>query len=388
MIGILFKIPKKIILSVLAIALALAAGAWLTSPVRADSPAQTADQMPTDDYCLGCHSKPGQAVTMQNGDTLSISIDQQVFAASVHGSSGLTCTACHSEITTFPHPANTARSAREYSIQNGPACKNCHKDKYDLIMDSVHQTALNQGNQNAPVCSDCHNPHRQSRLIDITTKKIIPAMRVEIPQTCARCHNGIYETYKNSVHGSALIGDGNLDVPTCVDCHGVHNIGDPLTVQFRLKSPELCAKCHTDASIMGKYKLSTQVLNTYVADFHGTTVTLFEKQSPDQQTNKPVCFDCHGIHDIMKTDDPKMGLQLKQNLLVACKRCHPTVTDTSFTASWTSHFIASPDKNPLVYYVNLFYLILIPGVIGGMALFVLSDIIRRRIDKHKGASHS
>jgi hypothetical protein len=31
---------------------------------------------------------------------------------------------------------------------------------------------------------------------------------------------------------------------------------------------------------------------------------------------------------------------------------------------------------------------MIPGVIGGMALFVLTDIIRRRIDRHKGASHS
>ncbi len=53
---------------------------------------------------------------------------------------------------------------------------------------------------------------------------------------------------------------------------------------------------------MDKYGISTQVLNTYVADFHGTTVTLFEKQSPDAQTNKPVCYDCHGVHDIAATD--------------------------------------------------------------------------------------
>ena len=32
---------------------------------------------------------------------------------------------------------------------------------------------------------------------------------------------------------------------------------------------------------MGKYGISTQVLNTYVADFHGTTVTLFEQVSPN-----------------------------------------------------------------------------------------------------------
>ena len=30
---------------------------------------------------------------------------------------------------------------------------------------------------------------------------------------------------------------------------------------------------------MAKYGLNTNVLNTYVADFHGTTVTLFEQSS-------------------------------------------------------------------------------------------------------------
>ena len=63
---------------------------------------------------------------------------------------------------------------------------------------------------------------------------------------------------------------------------------------------------------MSKYGISTQVVNTYVADFHGTTVTLFEKISPDQITNKPVCFDCHGVHNIKKVDDPVYGLAMKQ----------------------------------------------------------------------------
>ena len=396
MIGLLSKTPRKAVLWVMAIILVLAAGFWFVSPGRASSPAQAAKrsatfnyavQLATDDTCLACHSKPGQVVTMQNGDELSISIDKQAFDASVHGSVGLSCTGCHSDITGFPHPARTARSVREFAIQYGPTCKNCHQDKYQLIMDSVHQAQLNSGNQDAPVCADCHNPHTQGRIIDPATGKISLQKRTEIPQTCARCHNAIYETYKGSVHGSALIGEGNPDVPTCIDCHGVHNIGDPLTAGFRLKSPQICAGCHTDQKLMSKYNLSTQVLNTYVADFHGTTVTLFEKQSPDQQTNKPVCFDCHGVHDIVRTDDPTKGIELQQNLLAACKKCHPNATD-NFPASWMSHYIPTPQKNPLVYYVNLFYAILIPTVIGGMVIFVVSDAIRRGIERRKGVSHS
>jgi hypothetical protein len=73
-------------------------------------------------------------------------------------------------------------------------------------------------------------------------------------------------------------------------------------------------------------------------------------------------------------------LVFRQNLLKTCQRCHPDAT-ANFPASWTSHYIASPDKYPVVYYVNLFYTILIPLVIGGMAGFVLLDAARRIINR-------
>ena len=163
----------------------------------------------------------------------------------------------------------------------------------------------------------------------------------------------------------------NPDVPVCTDCHGVHHQDDPTTAAFRLKSPSICANCHGNAEMMQKYGISTDVMNTYVADFHGTTVTLFEKQSPDQQTNKAVCTDCHGIHDIKKVTSADATV-VKQNLLTTCQKCHPDAT-TNFPDSWVGHWQPSATSNPLVYYVNLFYKILIPTVIGGMGLFVSID---------------
>ncbi|HBA92864.1 MAG TPA: hypothetical protein DCZ08_14370 [Anaerolineaceae bacterium] len=133
---------------------------------------------------------------------------------------------------------------------------------------------------------------------------------------------------------------------------------------------------------MDKYGLSTQVMETYIADFHGTTVTLFEKVDPDQQTNMPVCFDCHGVHDIRRADDPEKGLQVKENLLSTCQRCHPDAT-SNFPDSWLSHYIPSPEHAPLVYYVGLVYKILIPLVLGAMALFILTDIYRKVSRKRK-----
>jgi hypothetical protein len=172
------------------------------------------------------------------------------------------------------------------------------------------------------------------------------------------------------------IGENNPDVPVCITCHGVHQIEDPTTAKFRLASPRLCGDCHTDKTIMDKYGLSTEVYNTYVSDFHGTTVTLFDKQTPDQVTNKAVCYDCHGVHDIMSSKDPQKGLQVKQNILVACQKCHPDANE-NFPASWLSHYIPTPERTPLVYYVNLFYMFFIPGVLVPMGIYVLSDIYRK-----------
>ena len=37
---------------------------------------------------------------------------------------------------------------------------------------------------------------------------------------CSNCHSGVERTYEESVHGEALVGEGNTDVPTCIACHG------------------------------------------------------------------------------------------------------------------------------------------------------------------------
>jgi predicted CXXCH cytochrome family protein len=339
---------------------------------------------PSNDYCLGCHGQQGLTKALAGGESLSLTINQASFKVGVHYQQGVACVDCHTNISTFPHPDFTADSRRTVSLQLYTSCKNCHKEQYDKVLDSVHQKALAGGNFNAAVCTDCHNPHQQTRLTDQSTGALLPDARLGIPQICARCHSAIYDVYKQSVHGAALTDAGNSDVPTCIDCHGVHNIQNPTTARFRNDVPQLCAKCHTNAQVMSKYGISTQVLNTYVADFHGTTVTLFEQVSPNTPTNKPVCTDCHGVHDISLVDNQATGIAIKQNLLGKCQRCHPGVTTASFTDAWMSHFVASPSHFPLVYFVNLFYKILIPAVIGGMLIFVLSDFIRRRLEARKG----
>lgn len=358
--------------------IALAVSLSMARPAAASPLPQPHGQGPSSDVCLACHNQRDFQTQLQSGETLSIHIDRAAFNASVHNQKGVSCVGCHTDISSVPHAAGTAKDLREVAIQYSATCKQCHSDESDKAMHSVHQKVLDGGNPNAAVCSDCHNPHTQ--------KPIAEMKKSDIPSTCARCHNTIFETYKSSVHGAALIGEGNTDVASCIDCHGVHDIQDPTSATFRNAIPQLCAKCHSDPAIMDKYGISTQVLNTYVADFHGTTVTLFQSASPDQPTNKAVCTDCHGVHDIVKVNDPQHGIAIKKNLLLKCQQCHPGINE-NFPDAWLSHYIPSPEKAPLVYYVNLFYQFMIPATIGGMLLFVISDFIRRMIDRRrKGAA--
>jgi Cytochrome c7 and related cytochrome c len=338
-------------------------------------PTSSGDEQPTvsNATCLECHGKPGLTKTLENGEVLDLYVDPSTYASSIHGKDGYACVQCHTNLGEYPHPEFLASSLRDVTLQLTGVCNRCHSGEYNLTMDSVHAVAQAQGNRQAAVCADCHGSHNVQQWTDPKTHALLPDARLNIPVTCAKCHNAIYQKYQTSVHGAALTQQGNTDVPTCIDCHGVHNIGNPTTTAFRLKSPELCAGCHTNPELMDKYGISTDVLNTYVADFHGSTVTLFEKQSPDAPTNKPVCYDCHGVHDISNVNDPKTGIAMQQNLLVRCQVCHPDAT-ANFPTAWMEHYIPSPSHFPAVYYVNLFYKIFIPLVLGFMVALVGMDV--------------
>ncbi|NIS79021.1 MAG: cytochrome C [Anaerolineales bacterium] len=351
---------------------ASAVGPAIVSEAQNAPPPQFVDNK----VCFACHDTPGMQTELPSGEQLYLTVDHITYNTATHGRLGYACVQCHTNISGYPHEPITATTRREFNLQLYTVCARCHKDKYDAALDGVHQKALAGGNQQAAVCTDCHGAH------DIGSPHI-PFSKV--PKTCERCHSQIYARYQESVHGSALIGEGNPDVPTCTDCHGVHNVEGPSTGPFHLFSPQICADCHADPDLMERYGVSTDVFKTYVADFHGTTVILFEKITPDQETNKPVCIDCHGVHDMRQVDDPESTV-IKKNLLSTCQKCHPDAS-INFPASWLSHYVPSPEHASLVYFVNLFYSIFIPGVIGAMAIFVVADGTRRILHRRRERSH-
>jgi hypothetical protein len=358
-------------------------GAEGATPEPVDEPAAEPTPAPgpqeagivNNETCLACHATQGMTTELPNGDVLYLTIDAEGYAESVHGVQGYACVQCHTDITGFPHPAVQAESRREFALERyRESCVQCHPDMYEQTLDSVHQKALAAGNDEAAICTDCHGSHYvQSPHEPLSASS----------QMCDKCHSEIYDLYHASVHGSALIDEGNPDVPSCIDCHGVHSLEGPSRyATFHLRSPEICADCHNDPTLMAKYGLNADVYETYLSDFHGATVVLFQETTPDQPTDKAVCVDCHGVHDIQSVDDPESRV-IKANVLETCQRCHPDAT-ANFPASWLGHYQPDPEKAPIVYFVNLFYKILIPAVLGGMVVFNLTDLGRSVVARIRG----
>jgi predicted CXXCH cytochrome family protein len=206
--------------------------------------------------------------------------------------------------------------------------------------------------------------------------------RILVVRRCQSCHGKIFEIYQNSVHGSALLKESNRDVPICIDCHRAHDIKNPLTLDFHETIPEICSNCHSNKNVMAKYGISTEVVKTYLSDFHGVTLGFYKKQR--EELYKParpiaVCTDCHGTHDIVSTraSDPKV---LKAKLVKRCRKCHSEATE-NFPDAWLSHYEPSLKKAPCVYIISLIYRIFIPVLIIGLGLQILLHVWRYAVNR-------
>ncbi len=321
-------------------------------------------------YCLSCHGHKLNMV-FKDGETLALKVDALLIDASVHNK--LTCSDCHYGFSSEEHPQRNFRTKRDYAIASAESCRRCHFDKYTKTMESIHYTMLSQGNLKAPVCTDCHGSH-----------SIPPGGKEKnfVVKKCQRCHPEIYEIYAKSIHGKALISEHIQDVPICIDCHTAHNITDPRTSDYRERVPDICGNCHANKEIMEKYGLSTDVVKTYLSDFHGVTLGFYKKQK--ETLYKParqiaVCTDCHGTHNISSVIGSDAAI-IKANLAKRCQKCHEGATE-NFQDAWLSHYKPSLTRAPMVFIVSLIYRVFIPFAMIGLILQILLHIWRYAVTR-------
>jgi cytochrome b subunit of formate dehydrogenase len=363
--------------------------------------------------CLDCHLDPATTRKV-DGKTVALLFPTNAFARSVHAK--LECVDCHEGIKELIHesklpPPNCAgchdREAREYNSSihgvshalgaSGAAncwdchgghditpvkqvdspvfklnlpqtCARCHSNpgltrEYQMkhpeaasqYADSIHGRALlKMGLIVAPSCNDCHGVHDIKRGVDRDS----PIHHAQIAKTCGKCHVGIEEIYKKSVHGQ-LLAKGDSRGPVCTDCHTAHQVETPKNAHFKMASDQRCGKCHEDR------------LTHYRDTYHGKAMALGK---PNVASDVAACYDCHGHHDVLPPSNPASHLS-SANILATCRQCHPSAT-LGFT-EYKPHANPLDKKNyALLHVVFLGMTGLLVGVFSFFGLHTVAWLVR------------
>lgn len=328
--------------------------------------------------CLDCHTDP-TTTRIVNGVKVPLAIfPTNAFARSVHSS--LDCIDCHTGIKELVHD----------KIISTPDCGSCHDKEAKDYATSIHGMSHAMGASGAAECWDCHGSHEILEVKDVKS----PVFKLNLPQTCAKCHSNTNLTkeyqiefpqaasqYMDSIHGRALLQMGLIVAPSCNDCHGSHKIKRSVDRDSPINHANVaktCGKCHVgieetyNQSVHGQLlvngdqrgpvcidchsaheiinptggnfkaisdercgKCHQDRLEHYRETYHGKAMALGK---PNAAPEVAACYDCHGFHDVQPSWNPASHLSAT-NILVTCQKCHPGAT-----AKFTEY---RPHANPL-----------------------------------------
>jgi cytochrome b subunit of formate dehydrogenase len=155
---------------------------------------------------------------------------------------------------------------------------------------SVHGHAVAAGSEKAAVCTDCHGTHE---ILDAKDSKS-PIFKFNVPLTCGKCHDSIAKEFQQSIHGTA-VAQGNWQAPVCTDCHGIHSIKSHLDPASPVNAQNLaqvtCARCHEGVRLAQEFGVAGRRETTYLASYHG----LASRLGSQVVANCASCHGVHNI---------------------------------------------------------------------------------------------
>ena len=203
-------------------------------------------------------------------------------------------------------------------------CAQCHTPQAQARSTDGHAMALRAGNTSAPTCVTCHGSH------DVLSRRdpLSRTYPANVPAQCGTCHAPSLGTYREGVHGAELERNKNLNAATCTSCHTAHSVARPdrawsTVAPSRIAST--CAACHLEAGI--QYSGSVHAIATARGAPHSGT-----------------CVDCHSSHAIPRATEPTSPTSVVQVSGATCGRCHGSVQLTEMhrlTPSVVSDFQGS-----------------------------------------------
>lgn len=190
------------------------------------------------------------------------------------------------------------------------SCARCHEEHSESYGASVHGLALEGGDVGAPTCVDCHGIHDVSRPTSVDS----PLHWSHLAATCGECHPEAAADVEGSVHGVA-VGRGRREAATCTDCHSEHRIEALKGVSSVKLATQICAKCHESERVNTKFHMPTRRVESFFESYHG----LAGRRGDTHAAN---CASCHGYHRILPSSDPESSIH-PNHLVATCGECHP-----------------------------------------------------------------
>jgi formate dehydrogenase gamma subunit len=247
-------------------------------------------------------------------------------------------------------------------------CTACHKSQTATYEASVHGIALKAGNNSAPTCIDCHGRH------DVLppTNPASALHFSHLAKTCGSCHKQQSQDVQASVHGRAAA-IGEREAATCIDCHNDHQIQELKTASAYTISIEVCSKCHASERINAKFGMPDDRVSTFLGSYHGLTTV------QGHVTAAANCASCHGYHKVLPSTDPNSSIN-KAHLVETCGRCHPGATENfAFSRVHTDEMTGKDYGAIATRWVRNIYLTLIFTVVGTLSLHNLLAWLRAAI---------
>ncbi len=185
-------------------------------------------------------------------DIVSMVVDQEAFATSIHGGEDFYCIDCHGDL-------EESEGMHKPDVRRVDCGGFCHSDQAETYFDSNHVSLMKAKGFTPPSCKNCHIglafhqstwgkekpmfvPHADSA-----------AHRKLTIETCGNCHQEYFAEYKNNFHGQvAALGFTGLEIPTCADCHGSHDIlnsSNPDSKMGEQNRIAVCGKCHEGSNL-------------------------------------------------------------------------------------------------------------------------------------------
>ncbi len=206
-------------------------------------------------------------------------------------------------------------------------CLDCHDDK--AFGEKVFGTSVH-GDMD---CTDCH-----ADLANVKDEHD-KVLRVD----CSSCHDDVAGTMAGSVHGDKVARVA-LDLPSCADCHGSHDIlppSDSRSKVYALHVPGTCGACHGSSVIAARHPdMDPMVVADYEAGMHGIVLL------KSGMVFSAVCNDCHGSHDIRRADDVESTVNLA-NINRTCGACHAGVVEIYETSVHGKLFAEGKEGAPV-----------------------------------------